>query len=177
MYYNTILFLSILCVHLTLILSFQQIESLQARNRLPQRLGGDSHLHMTDSLNNQMTLPKEQDAMLSFQASINYRTKPAPLPPSEKSMDDFFASKRHRDALLVGTGNIKVERFDSSSSKISKRALAKRWKQEARASGGISTTKGIGHCDSTQTRNVVLGFHDLCIGSPWCQIIAPKQKC
>ena len=74
--------------------------------------------------------------MLSFQASINYRTKPAPLPPSEKSMDDFFASKRHRDALLVGTGNIKVERFDSSSSKISKRALAKRWKQEARASGG-----------------------------------------
>jgi hypothetical protein len=78
------------------------------------------------------------DAVLSFHASMSYATKPAPLVPprtrSKKTFIDFFASKRHRNSLLVGSGNIQVEPFQKSS-RLTGSLLSTRWIKEAQLAG------------------------------------------
>ena len=79
---------------------------------------------------------KDGRSALRFKASLSYTTEPVPLlnaqSASKKTLENFFTRTKHRNYLLIGTGNINV---DSSGDATS--ALIARWNDECAYVGTV----------------------------------------
>lgn len=89
----------------------------------------------TQSIDQLQSGSSSDETVLAFRASLSYTTEPAPLPTSKKSLVDFFSLEQHRNSLLVGSGNIKVEPWEAQRSALPEILLKRRWVEEVQLFG------------------------------------------
>lgn len=91
--------------------------------------------HSTISLLSPRTI-ENPNATLRFGASYTYTSSPILIQSQNSteislSLHDFFKSKEHRDFLLIGSGNMKVMKKESSPRNICTTRLNALWEKEA----------------------------------------------